>query len=263
MIVDEQECKLCRVTLADKKNSHIVPKFLTKSLYPATRHKKTLAIKKDGSSSEPQDTPKEDFILCTSCEKRIEIVETLFAPHIRSIHSHKTLPHKFDRIIQGQREYLICKEIDYKLFRLFFYSIVWRLSISRLDAYRGFKLSESDEEMLREVLDSNLSSTQRSLLQKLPHITAMPEYHICVVKPRVKTNPPGGILSAMSSGGKNHLVMLVDFAVFFITADEMHPALLSLSNKYSTTVIIGLGDNDQWVELNRTLVHKMLSGHYK
>ncbi len=251
-------CRLCKVSVADKKNSHIVPRFLTKSLFPENIHK-TLAIKGDGSSKEPQDTPKEDHLLCTACERRFEILETMYAPIIRQIHDYKVQSEKFEHIVEGQKEYLKSKIINPVSFRLFIYSIIWRLSVCSNFEFECMKLNAKIEESLRGFLDQNLQDTKKSLVEHLPSIATYPDYHLCLIKPKIKTNPPGGVLSAYSEK-QTHLIMLVDFALFFITDDKsIIPALAEFSNKGSRSVLIGLGDNEEWIKLNRLLVHKMLN----
>ena len=62
---------------------------MCKGLFEATEPRHALSIDKNGTGKKVQDTPKEDFILCKTCEKRIEILETYFARVIEEIHNYK------------------------------------------------------------------------------------------------------------------------------------------------------------------------------
>lgn len=72
-------CKLCKNNSADKDNSHIIPKFMSKRLFDGIKPRYSVAIGKNGKQQKLQDTPKESKILCTSCEARLEKLETYFA----------------------------------------------------------------------------------------------------------------------------------------------------------------------------------------
>lgn len=111
----DHTCNLCNSKRADKLNSHIVPKFLTKSVFYSEK-RNALLINKDGNSEFVQSTVREDNLLCEDCEKRIEVVETVFSQKIRDIHNYKNLPGKFDHIVSGKKEYIVCKDINPILF---------------------------------------------------------------------------------------------------------------------------------------------------
>jgi hypothetical protein len=214
-------------------------------------------IHDNGKVEDKQDTPKEDFILCSNCEKRFEIIETYFSRIIIDIHNYLALPNKFSHIVNAQREIIECNDINPILFRLFIYSLIWRASESNLDVFNKFELPQAIEEELRHYLDSCLNITQLGLLNAVETKEIITDYHICLIKPKIKTIPPGGVLSAFSTNGrKSHILMLVDFALFFVLDDEtLEPAMQGLSNKNKAKVIIGLGDNLLWTEMNRLFVN--------
>jgi hypothetical protein len=72
----QKKCTLCKINIANKKNSHIIPKFLCKGLF-TTHSRHTLVINRNGKTQKRQDTPKESYIFCVVCEKRMEVLETL------------------------------------------------------------------------------------------------------------------------------------------------------------------------------------------
>lgn len=262
--MNNDRCLLCLTNEPNKRNSHIVPKFLTKGLFSLEHHRKTLTIHKTGKSRLLQDTPKEDFILCVNCEKRIEVIETEFAPIIRNIHNYRKRPVDFEHVIQGQMEYLRCISVDASLFNLFFYSIIWRLSVSRLDSYGTLKLPLAVEEDIRSFLHNNLCLTKRELMTKVRNEIVSPAYHIVLIKPKIKTDPSGGMLSAHSYNEVEHLITLVDFVLFFFVNEHViQPSLKQITNSLNPTFLIGIGDNKHWIELNSMLYHQVLEGGKK
>ncbi len=247
-------CKLCTIKNADKRNSHIIPKFLCKSLFDSTIYRNLKVIYDNGKVENKQDTPKENFIFCTNCEKRFEIIETYFASIIKDIHNYNALPNKFRHIIKDK--IIECDNINAILFRLFVFSLIWRTSVSNLNEFEKFKIPNEIEEKLRQFLDSHLDITLQGLLSSVDSKEQTTEYHICLIKPNVKETPSGGVLSAVSTTEKCHILMLVDFALFFIVDDEsLVPEMQVLSNKNKSKVIIGLGDNSEWRQMNRLFVN--------
>lgn len=253
-------CKLCLIRLADKRNSHIIPKFMCKGLFEDAEPRHALSINRQGKGRKIQDTPKEDFILCAICEKRIEILETHFARVIEEIHSYKDLPEKFNIAKIGTQQYIECNDIHPTLFKLFLYSLVWRASISNLFEYLPFKLSKLDEERIRHFLNSNLSITKTSLFETLKDIGDVPLYHSCIIKPKEKSASSRGIFSISSMSDNAHALLLIDFALFFYTDETSIGFVLErFSNKQNEKVIVTLGETDPWLDLNQLFLSKMLN----
>lgn len=72
-------CNLCLNREADQKNSHIIPKFLSKRLFESTKPRHSIEVSEKGRTTKIQDIPKEDFLLCKFCEKRLGHLETYMA----------------------------------------------------------------------------------------------------------------------------------------------------------------------------------------
>jgi hypothetical protein len=253
-------CKLCLTHIADKRNSHIIPKFMCKGLFETTKPRHALAITKEGKNRKIQDTPKQDFILCTNCEKRLEILETIFSLIITEIHKYKHLPNKFSLLQLGTQQYIECTDIHPTLFKLFIYSLVWRASISNLFEYQPFTLDSQDEEVIRSFLDSNLKISKANLILNLESIGNIPSYHSCIIKPKEKLISSRGIFSVCSMSGTAHILLLVDFAIFFYTDEvSIGHVLKRFSNKQNKKVIITLGETVPWLDLNRIYLSKMLN----
>lgn len=257
--MDKKTCKLCENEAADKENSHIIPKFLSKGLFENTKPRHSLELKKNGKGRNIQDTPKENNILCKSCEKRIEIIETYFARKIVDIHNYKNQKEKFVQNKIASQEFLICKNINPKAFKLFIYSIIWRASISNLNEFLKFKIEKNIENEIRHFLNKNLKKDHKELLEDLKEINSTPDYNFVVFKPIINENTSRGIFTAFNTGPNSHLLMIVDFAIYFF-ADEnnLDFSFRYFSNKQNEFVIIALADIEKWNELNKNIVYKML-----
>ena len=72
-------CKLCQKNVANQTNSHIVPKFLCKSLFESLPNRHAIVIDRAMREWKIQDIPKESYVLCNHCEQSLGTVETIFA----------------------------------------------------------------------------------------------------------------------------------------------------------------------------------------
>lgn len=253
MNILDKKCALCLVEEADKKNSHIIPKFLGKSLFHKLPYKHTIAITSDLKSRKMQDIPKEDHLLCSYCERRLSVIETIFARYIDQIHSYKANKAVIDHIVP--QNYLVCNQIYPTLFKLFFYSVIWRLSVTSLREFGTFKFESTVEEELRIFIHRNLKTTKGDLLSGLEQIDGIPNYDLCLVKPENRLYPPRSFMSAHSFNSNLHLIMFSELSLFFAISDEaLTPLMKFYSNRQNKRVIIGLGKERSWDYFNDMLL---------
>ncbi|MRX63582.1 hypothetical protein [Maribacter luteus] len=162
-----KNCQLCKINVADKKGSHIVPHFLLKRILNDLGEKgrdKEVAfiLKKDvttshfGRAVQPEKLKEiygevtEDLIenntddaivdnyFCTNCEKRFGTIESEYAKTLTQSTSTKS------NYISEKRPFLCF---------LFWASIIWRLSIQEES---GFKLKQKEENKLGRILNKYL-----------------------------------------------------------------------------------------------------------
>jgi hypothetical protein len=233
---------------------------MCKGLFEAVEPRHCLSIDKLGKGRKVQDTPKEDFILCKSCEKRIEVLETHFARVINDIHLYKNFPGRFKLLSIGTQQYIECNDINPTLFKLFLYSLVWRASISNLFEFLPFHLTSIDEEIIREFLNSNLTTDKKSLIEGIEKRSNVPSYHSCIIKPKEKSASSRGTFSICSMSETAHILLLIDFAIFFYTDQiSIGQVLEKFSNKQNQKVIVALVETEPWLDLNRLYISKMLN----
>jgi len=78
-------CLLCQGEEATQTNSHIVPKFMCKGILGNQGPRKAFIINIDIPEKKPtvcQDSPKENYILCPSCEDYFQVLETYISEHL-------------------------------------------------------------------------------------------------------------------------------------------------------------------------------------
>ena len=156
------KCKLCLEKEADFKGSHIVPHFLLKRIFNVEGKKgrdyelefvidgintksyfgRNVSREKleslfdeipEGESEENKDSHVEDYIFCTSCEKRLGEIESEYA---KTIKKHSTVD--YDSGIKSE------------LGLLFWASVLWRMSINKKN---GVSQTKGEDEILRRILN--------------------------------------------------------------------------------------------------------------
>lgn len=132
-------CRLCK-DKHELKNSHIIPEFIYKPLYD-DKHRfeeyTPLAVKVP-----PHQKGIREYMLCGRCE-------TFFSKYEK--YAKEALYGKTPLETKLVDNRIIIKGVDYKKFRIFMLSIIWRASASKLDAFRDVKLGKH-EEIIRAML---------------------------------------------------------------------------------------------------------------
>jgi len=132
-------CKLCRKS-AKLRYSHILPEFLFSSVYDDLH--RTMLV----SSSEKEKLIQKgvrEYLLCQECETKLSCYEGYAIKVIKNIPN-------FEEDLSSS--FIFSNNIDYKLFKLFQLSILWRGSVSRNQMFANIKLGRH-EERIRVMLD--------------------------------------------------------------------------------------------------------------
>ena len=255
-----KKCNLCKINEANKKNSHIIPKFLGKPLFQNTKPRHTLGVNNKGAKRKIQDIPKEDFILCKNCEKKFEIIETYFSKKIELINNYSNRKDIFEVINFGSNRVLHCLNLDHNLFKLFWYSVIWRVSISSHQYFKNFELPNDIENELRIFLNTNLNEIHTDFIQNLVKIKSFPKYHIIAFKPDSQKREIIGLLTAFRMSPDHFGIFTSDTILFFyLNNKKLDHTLHLMSNKYESTVKLVLTNSKQWKEINSNVIrHRLL-----
>lgn len=132
-------CKLCN-NATELRNSHILPEFLYENTYDE-KHRAMLV-----SSSEKEKLIQKglrEYLLCQECETKLSRYEGYAVKVIRNISD-------FEKDKSG--DFVISNNVNYKLFKLFQLSILWRGSISENQMFVNVNLGKH-EGKIRKMLD--------------------------------------------------------------------------------------------------------------
>jgi hypothetical protein len=146
-------CKLCLTKKDLIGRSHLFPNFMFKGI-PDEKNRMNLI-----SSAEPlakrkvQSGAYEEYILCADCDNNNLSKLERYANNYLYSKPYRTNTANFEQVENGHGINSIrCKNIDYKGFKLFLESLIWRASISSHDFFKNFKLLADQEEQLRTSL---------------------------------------------------------------------------------------------------------------
>ena len=134
-------CKLCKQT-RNLRNSHILSEFLYRETYDAKHRAHAISSEATIPEKFIQKGLRER-LLCEECEQKLSIWEHYFR---ETFLIGKGL--KFKHV----SNYTHVEGLDYKIFRLFELSILWRMSISALDFFSEVDLGTTHEERIRSAL---------------------------------------------------------------------------------------------------------------
>lgn len=253
------KCLLCDEKEATKEKSHLIPKFLAKGIFYGMKPRYGLLIEKDGSTEKIQDIIKEDYLFCPECEKGFSLYETYCSLRLERYNESK-FDKNFKRYQNKEFKFFECLDIDIRLFNLFIYSIIWRLSISKEYSFLKLKLACEEEEKLRLILKDNTYSTQQELIEKLDEISCLPNHSHLIIRPTKKIRPPSSMLSAASLNEGVHKLHLVDYVIFYFSdQDKMIQYLRTIdNNKIDGLVRVGLTSPEIWERFNFDIIKKTM-----
>lgn len=133
-------CALC-LKSAVLQRSHIIPEFLFRALYD-DKHRFHVISTDEAERNKYQQKGLREPLLCATCEQQFSRYER-YASLV--LNGGPNLEYQFDgpaAIVTG---------IEYKLFRLFQLSVLWRAGVSRQQFFKDVSLGPH-EELLRQVL---------------------------------------------------------------------------------------------------------------
>jgi len=169
------KCKLCLKNEADKTGSHLVPHFLLKRIeniegkkgrdyeigfllgdldskfhfgrsVPPEKLKELLGDLSDEEISNNKHPFIIDNIFCSDCEKRFSVIENIYANTLKKVEN-----------IEYE------SGVSFHIGMLFWISIIWRISTQKI---LGFSLNETNQELLRQILDSFLPKSIKEINDK-------------------------------------------------------------------------------------------------
>jgi len=147
-------CKLCVQREANKKNSHIISKFLGIKMFGEKSNRFAWNQRRNSKPEKIQDLPKEDYLFCDTCEKKFSTIETKCANALLKS-SKAEFEKNYSKVgdLGIKPKYLSSKDL-----LLFIYINYFRLHHSTLEGFVEFKLDNQIENSIRTLLNSCLSA---------------------------------------------------------------------------------------------------------
>ncbi len=129
-------CKLCQ-NQADLRNSHVLPEFFYTRLYDEKHRFMVIS-----SDSERQERFLQqglyEKMLCGNCEVKFSVYENYARGVIFGGVQVQSRP---------EPERLLLRDVDYKQFRLFLLSLLWRMGVSELEFFSAVSLGPYEEKI--------------------------------------------------------------------------------------------------------------------
>ena len=216
-----------------------------------SKPKHGIQIDISGKQSKIQDIPKEHYIFCSKCEKRFSRLEHYFSLKINSIHNHLNEKNRFKIHFTGDNNLLECLNLSHNALKLFNFTLVWRTSVSEHPLFKNYKLPESYEEKLREILDTSLFESQSETLENLNTLnddTGLDSYFF---KCKIKNEFTRGYFSTFQIGENAFGLFLVDFIVYTYTDKKSIPKEFNfISNLQKENALIVMTSIENWRKIN-------------
>jgi len=138
------ECALCGVR-AKLRHSHIIPEFQYLPLYDP-KHRYRVISTKAGTGPRMEQKGAREYLLCHDCEQRFSKWEgyakkVIFGTELR--------PQEMTPV--GRR----MEGLDYKTYRLFLLSLLWRMGVSRQQMFENVILGDHEPKLRAMLLAEN------------------------------------------------------------------------------------------------------------
>jgi len=157
---DSNTCRLCHAS-SELRESHIIPRSIIRLIRDETLDNRFYELHNKLNQT-IQDGPKE-YLLCDDCEQKIGRYEKYFK---EAIHFSG---HGIEITQNGQ--FAVINNLDYKKMKLFFLSLLWRMSISSLPEFEVVCI-EDGEETIRQMIarEEPVGSSEYSVSGIIPLI---------------------------------------------------------------------------------------------
>lgn len=258
----KRTCLLCNMREANKKNSHILPKFLNDRLFSDGF---MYEIGRNGTKRKIQNSPKEDYILCDQCENRLSIVETYCSNHFfhafHKINSAVKFPLKNEiRANHYSQLYKECQYLNSNIFNLFIISLIWRASVSSRKWFSELRINNTLIEQMRIDLNENLKHSRREYDNQDNSSYEIHDYYSyeIISKNSIKKNP-ASTLSIFNIKEDIIMLNLVDFSIFFFMNEKSSEEFRPILNRKSSNIIkVCIANDEFWEKIHYEYIKKIM-----
>lgn len=192
---------------------------MTKSILGHDKVKRAFTLGTENVNKPPkieQDSPKEDFILCDECEAYFCYLETYINEriHRRLWDVRKAIDFTDAANEQGVR-WKICNAANPKIFQLFIFSLIWRVSISSTNLFSKLRLEECDEEGIRNSLLAYKSTSYKNLMEKIESNDVLYDLYFVLITAQTNSDPTRNAITHNGGNKKPYTFLLNEYLLFF------------------------------------------------
>ncbi|EHR6734603.1 hypothetical protein KUK89_000034 [Vibrio parahaemolyticus] len=161
------QCKLCRFP-RDLRYSHAIPNAYFKFIFRQGDGKGVLVNTEEGVPVIPCADSWASYQLCDDCEKKLN---SKYEEYL-----HKVLTNRGPCTVSQTDEGVLFENLDTKRVKMCLLSILWRCSVSNVEAYKNIKLPDSLSEKLRVSLNSGIEFKDKHLYIDCRRLTDVSGY---------------------------------------------------------------------------------------
>jgi hypothetical protein len=254
-------CLLCDTNHATKENSHIIPKFIGKSIFGDTNVKRAYILDTNKGhlpADFTQDSVKENYLFCPKCESYFSIIETYIAERLHKRLWTSRLADQFPLHDNGAGvNWKVCAQVDPEIFRLFIYSIIWRCSHSENKLHVGFKLNPEEESLLKNELKYFISDTYKQFIAKVQEQSKkVATYPFVIYTAKSFPNSTNNIIYT-STHNRNPFVLHLNEYVLIFSFDNVDilKRFDFLVNANEDPIKIGFFSEEFWISENKRFMN--------
>lgn len=247
-------CKLCIKDEQLIKKSHIIPDFMYQDLYDSNHRISSFTpyelLIGEAHISKPSSGEYEEGILCADCD--IKLLGQIYEDYASKMMYGKSLPEKDAPICENYKsqdglQFTICKNIDYKKFKLFLLSILWRASISSRPFFSEIQLGPHQEKIREMIINGNPGDNDDYPIFIMSYVTENSVPQDLITQPRkIKIKEGhntylfviGGILYIFYVNSKDHKIPEFILSSTIRKSNEMN--LIHIPPDKAWNIILGL-----------------------
>lgn len=257
--MEETKCRLCLVESADKRNSHIIPKFFKTGLFGPKNDIRGYRVSTINPTEKPrkvQDIPKEDNIFCSKCEKKLSALETYFANNLYNLLHKRSRKYKVEKLINKRIMY--SNKVNANLINLLLQSILWRQHISNHNKMANFSIDESDVVIIRRQLEKILAISKKEMLENMLNYQSDFTFFPYIMWTHLNKRRDDNFIVALPGQTGRYLLVLNALRLHISSSDDFFRKQLKELNHNDEKVSILLIDNRNWqMETIDILSHAM------
>ena len=208
-----------------------------------------------------QDSAKEDYILCPSCEKYFEVLETYVSEFLHKRILHKKYSDNFCFDSLREINFARCLKLNPLVSKLFFISIFWRCSITQKKPFNVFHIDE--EEILRiQLLRFKVNKIQELL--SINSIGFKDENELITIKSTNLFEQSKNFVYAQKAQTQEYGIVMNEYIVYLLfNKTPMNNEFEKFKNRYKEEFKVILANDSTWTKLKNVIIQDFIEDTIK